>query len=149
MRDVKALVAVVAVGSMAAVLTGCSSFRSADLTMEQSAKAAAHILVPEQLPTGYRWSGPDLVGTENSTVTAQSSIFVPYDTDRLPVVEICTESSDRDICPQGDVQLLRVNGGQTTKIALSGPEASSASTRGYWDSVPLLPVEQATWVAER
>ena len=147
MRRGQALSAALGLGAASLLLAACTPPTTDANQAEPEDSSGAPLVVPPELPTGYRWSGPDLVGREDSAVTLRSSIFVPLRLNQLPVVQICTESSDRDLCPRGDVQLLRPNGVWTTKIALSGPGAGEVSTKRFWTSFRMTMAHRTDWTA--
>jgi len=147
MRRSQALSAALGLAAASLFLAACTPPTTDAKQAELEDSSGAPLVVPPELPTGYRWSGPDLVGREGSAVTLRSSIFVPLRLDQLPVVQICTESSDRDLCPRGDVQLLRPDGAWTTKIALSGPGAGNVSTKSFWTSFRMKIAHRTDWTA--
>lgn len=147
MRKSQALSAALGLAAASLLLAACSPPSMDANRAEPDDSSGAPLVVPPEVPTGYRWSGPDLVGREGSAVTLRSSILIPLELDQLPVVQVCTERPDRDLCPRGDVQLLRPDGPWTTKIALSGPGAGDVSTKRFWRSFRMKVAHRTDWTA--
>lgn len=115
-------------------------------------KSGAALVVPEDLPPEYEWSGQVFAETDGDTVLSRTSAFKASPVDSAPLIQICTEARGYDGCSvePGDVERKFGESGVIIRITatLDGPdgERQVAEASEYWRNATLADATTVGWL---
>lgn len=117
-----------------------------DLDRRLAENPGIGLVLPVDLPEGYRWFGPDDYFRSRGGVVQRTSLFWPDDPDSVPFVRICAEVTPASgLCPLGDPMIVRQVDSLRVVIVLSGDGVGPRS-RAFWEKVPLTSSPDVAWL---
>lgn len=129
--------------------TAATPASRASLNEQLTKSPGIALVLPSELPSGYSWVGLDSFERNDAGQTvARSSTFAAWgQLDKLPTVQICSNTSAARTCPHGDSFIERKLEGIQVTIAFTGGNGQSGSAE-VWKKVALSDSLDVAWLRD-
>lgn len=149
------LAVIVVVGAGTAIASGAhpsddvSAATRASVATQLAAQPGIPLVLPDRVPEGYSWLGPDMFETVSGHVVGRSSTFAAWgDLDDTPTVQVCAHTATAQTCPRGDWSIEREIDGLGVTIAFLGGPGRTSADAAFWETVRLSDSLDVPWLSD-